>query len=321
MEKSNAEIAAFLGRVGDLLELKGENPFKVRSYRTASSTIGALAEPAAGLARSGGAAALQKLPGIGKSISLQVAEFAETGTSDAFERLRAEIPETVAEILFVRGIGMKMATTLYRDFGVLGLDDLRRFAEGGGFEAVPGLGDRTIARLVPAVATAWKGLPHLPLAEAARLAERLRAGLEARVPGAEVTVAGEVRRGVADVSAVELLAVTAAEKRAAAEAFAGLPEARETRVLTPDRAEVATDSGLPAILHVAAPGERWVALVRATGPRRHLRDLEEAASAAGLELGAGGLYEAGAGAPVELGGEEELYARLGLEPVPPSLRE
>src|SRR6185369_3247696 len=103
MEKSNSDIAMFLRRTADLLELRGENPFKVRSYRTASATIEDLGTPAADLARDGGVAALQQLAGVGKNIAAHVHDFLETGTSPAYERLRVEAPESAADILSVRG--------------------------------------------------------------------------------------------------------------------------------------------------------------------------------------------------------------------------
>src|SRR5262245_49815027 len=128
MEKSNSDIAIFLRRTADLLELRGENPFKVRSYRTASATIEDLETPDVQMGREGGAATLQQLPGVGKNIAAHIHDFLETGTSPAFERLRVEAPESAADLLLVRGIGLKMATTLYRDFGILDLEDLSRFA-------------------------------------------------------------------------------------------------------------------------------------------------------------------------------------------------
>src|SRR5687768_5990168 len=116
MDKSNARIGEFFRRTADLLEIAGDNPFKTRSYRTAADTFDEMKESVARLARSGGAAQLQKIPGVGKSIAAQTVEFVETGTSTPFEHLRETVPETVADLLAVRGIGIKTAETLFRNF-------------------------------------------------------------------------------------------------------------------------------------------------------------------------------------------------------------
>jgi DNA polymerase (family X) len=324
MDKSNSDIAMFLRRTADLMELHDENPFKVRSYRTASATVEDVASPLAEIASAGGAAELQKLPGVGKNIAAHILEYLETGTSAAFERLRDEIPESAADLLLVRGIGMKMATTLYRNFGILDLEDLARFAEGGGFEAIAGLGDKSIARLVNAVAAAVAATERVALADADRLADALASGLAAARSDAKVIVAGEVRRRRAEVTCVELLAVVADDAAGVGAALVALPLAAEPIVLTADRAEIATREGVRAALFVAAPRERVVALVRATGSRRHVRQLEERAEERGLALRRDGLFDLRAGAepePIELADEADLYARLGLAYVEPERRE
>jgi DNA polymerase (family 10) len=299
MDKSNSDIAIFLRRAADMLEIRGESDFKARAYRTAAATVEDVSASLAGIAREEGAKALQQLPGVGKSLAAQVAEFVETGTSSAFERLREEVPESVVEVLGVRGIGIKMATTLYQGFDVVDLEDLERFAEGGGFEAVPGLGDKTIERLVAAVRAAAKARPRVALDEAERRADALAARLVAARPDAEIVVAGEVRRRVARVAALDLLAVVDG-------GGPSLAYVLEPTLVAADRVETVVD-GLRATVHVAPLEHRAVALVRATGSRRHVRQLEERASALGVALGGES--------------EEEVYRRLGLAFIAPERRE
>ena len=143
----NTHVARVLDRIADLLEFKNENPFKVRSYRMASQTMADLREPVADIAGRG-ASELQKIPGIGKTISAQIVEIAETGTSPYFESLKKEIPETVLDLRRVSGIGLKTAQLLYRDFGVRSLGELKAFAQGGGLMSVPGLGEQTSDRIM-----------------------------------------------------------------------------------------------------------------------------------------------------------------------------
>jgi DNA polymerase (family 10) len=143
----NADVARVLQQIADMLEFKNENPFKFRSYQMAAETIGSMGTPVTDIVSRGGAAELQKIPGIGKTISAQVLEIIETGKSTYFEELTKDVPATVLDLRRVSGIGLKTAQLLYRDFGIKNLDELKSFAEGGGLASVPGLGEKTVARV------------------------------------------------------------------------------------------------------------------------------------------------------------------------------
>src|SRR5690349_16617435 len=142
----NRDVAGVLERIADLLEFKDENPFKLRSYRVAAETIAEMQQPIAEIAAKG-SASLQELPGIGKSLSAQIVEIIQTGTSSFFDAMKEEIPESVLELRRVSGIGLKTSQQRYRDFGIKSLDELKAFAEGGGHESVTGLGEKTASRI------------------------------------------------------------------------------------------------------------------------------------------------------------------------------
>jgi len=148
----NAEVARALQQIADMLEFKNENPFKFRSYQMAAETIGSMATPVTEIVARGGAAELQKIPGIGKTISAQILEIIETGKSSYFEELTKDVPATVLDLRRVSGIGLKTAQLLYRDFGIKSLDQLKSFAESGGLSSVPGLGEKTAARVKASLA-------------------------------------------------------------------------------------------------------------------------------------------------------------------------
>jgi DNA polymerase (family 10) len=143
----NSDVARILDRIADLLEFKNEIFFKVRSYRTASGAISDLDRPVGEAVAQGGAAELQKIPGIGKGISAQIVEIVNTGTSAYFDELTREVPESVLDLRRVSGIGLKTAQALFHDFGIKNLEDLKRFAEGGGLLSVPGIGEKTVERV------------------------------------------------------------------------------------------------------------------------------------------------------------------------------
>jgi DNA polymerase (family 10) len=144
----NTDVAKVLRQIADMLEFKNENPFKFRSYQMAAETIGSMTVPVTDIVSRGGAGELQKIPGIGKTISAQILEILQTGKSPYFEELTKNCPATVLDLRRVSGIGLKTAQLLYRDLGVTSLDQLKLFAESGGLKSVPGLGEKTISRIV-----------------------------------------------------------------------------------------------------------------------------------------------------------------------------
>jgi DNA polymerase (family 10) len=148
----NPAVARMLGDIAGILEFKDENAFKIRSYRMAAETIEAMQDQVAELAARGGAAELQQIQGIGKGISAQIVEIVETGKSSYFEELTRDVPATVLDLRRVSGIGLKTAQLLYRDFDIKSLAELKVFAEGNGLTSVPGLGEKTAARVKASIA-------------------------------------------------------------------------------------------------------------------------------------------------------------------------
>jgi DNA polymerase (family 10) len=147
MAMINQEIALVFRNLADLLELREENPFKIRSYRTAADMIEDTATPLVELVASGGEAKLRELPGIGEAISKKIVELLDTGTFRLYEEVKAEIPVTVLDLLKVEGIGSKTLQILYRQFHITSLEDFAKFVEGGGLNSVPRLSDKTKLRI------------------------------------------------------------------------------------------------------------------------------------------------------------------------------
>ena len=148
---TNEEIARRFGRLATLMEIRGDDKFRVRSYRNAAETIETWSSPVEKIAREEGLKGLQTLPGVGKAISGKIVEILERGTFDAWERLKEETPETVLDLLEVEGVGMKTAQTLHQQFKISSLEDLRKFVEGGGLDLVDGVGEKTAERITRSV--------------------------------------------------------------------------------------------------------------------------------------------------------------------------
>jgi DNA polymerase (family 10) len=144
---TNEEIAQRFNQMASLMEVRGEDPFRLRSYRMAAEAIETWPTPMEQIAREQGLAGLLEIPGVGKALAGKIVELVETGTFDAWERLTAETPATVLDLLNLPGVGPKTAAMLHQKFKITSLDDLRKFAEGGGLEMVDGIGPKTTERI------------------------------------------------------------------------------------------------------------------------------------------------------------------------------
>jgi len=144
---NNDAIARRFYRLAALMEIRGDDPFRLRSYRNAAEAIEVWPTPLKQIARDEGMIGLQGIPGVGKAIAGKVIELLEKGTFDAWERLTAETPESVLELTEIQGIGPKTAALLHQRFKVSSREDLKKFVEGGGLELVDGIGPKTAERI------------------------------------------------------------------------------------------------------------------------------------------------------------------------------
>lgn len=149
---TNEEIARRFERLAMLMEIRGEDRFRIRSYRNAAEMIEVWPTPLEKIAREDGIKALQEIPGVGKAISGKIMELVARGTFEAYERLITETPETVLDLLDVSGIGLKTAATLYQQFKISSIDDLKKFVAGGGLELVDGIGEKSAERIKESLA-------------------------------------------------------------------------------------------------------------------------------------------------------------------------
>ncbi|HKO99380.1 MAG TPA: helix-hairpin-helix domain-containing protein [Pyrinomonadaceae bacterium] len=143
----NEAIARRFYRLAALMDIRGDDPFRLRSYRNAAEAIETWPTPLKQIAAAEGVSGLQSIPGVGKAIAGKVIELLDRGTFDAWERLTPETPETVLDLLEIPGIGPKTAALLHQKFKVSSLADLKKFVEGGGLDSVDGIGPKTAERI------------------------------------------------------------------------------------------------------------------------------------------------------------------------------
>jgi len=143
----NESIARRFYRLAALMDIRGDDPFRLRSYRNAAEAIETWPTPMKTIAADEGIAGLQAIPGVGKAIAGKIVELLDRGTFDAWERIIAETPETVLDLLEIPGIGPKTAAMLHQKFKVSSLPTLKKFVEGGGLDLVDGIGPKTAERI------------------------------------------------------------------------------------------------------------------------------------------------------------------------------
>ena len=143
----NEAIARRFYRLAALMEIRGDDPFRLRSYRNAAEALETWPTPLKQIAKDEGIAGLQTIPGVGKAIAQKIIDLLDRGTFDAWERLTAETPETVLDLLELPGVGPKTAAMLHQKFKVSSLKELKKFVAGGGLDVVDGIGPKTAERI------------------------------------------------------------------------------------------------------------------------------------------------------------------------------
>ncbi|HXF67558.1 MAG TPA: DNA polymerase/3'-5' exonuclease PolX [Burkholderiales bacterium] len=316
MPVHNADIAAVFEEIADLLEIKGDNPFRIRAYRNAARTVGAFGRELAALLARG--EPLPKLPGIGPDLAAKIEEICRSGTAALLERLRRELPPAITELLKVRGLGPRRVKLLHDALEVNTLEDLRRAASAGRIRGLAGFGEKTEARILEALAARAAAPQRFKLALAAHYAEPLAAYLRGAPGVREVTVAGSLRRMRETVGDLDIL-VAAAPGSPVMERFAGYDEVKSVIARGETRSSVVLRSGLQVDLRLVAPESYGAALHYFTGSKAHNIALRRLGQAAGLRINEYGVFRGGRRIAGET--EESVFAAVGLPWIPPELRE
>jgi len=311
----NLAIARVLGEIADLLEIKAENPFKIRAYRNAADAVAHAPDRIEAL----DASELRKLPGIGKEIAAKIRELAETGRMQHHQELLAEFPVSLLELLRLQGVGPKTAALLYQTLHLSTLDELEEAARSGRLRTLRGMGAKKEELILKALDERRQhGGRHL-LARTRDLAAVLVAHLQPLAPDAEFVPVGSLRRGVETCGDLDILAIGG--ERALIRAFTSNPLAERVLGEGDTKGSVLLRGGYQADLRLVPRESRGAALQYFTGSKAHNIALRDRAIGRGYKLNEYGLFDLATGLSVAGESEEGIYEALGLAWIPPELRE
>ena len=313
----NAEIAALFIEIADFLEIKGENPFRVRAYRRAAQTMEGLAEDVAAVA---GRGELLEIPGIGKDLAGKIQEFLQSGAVEVLEGLRREIPVGVVELMRIHGVGPKTAKLLYEQVGVDSVEKLEELAKEHKLAGVPGIQAKTEENILKGIAVWRGGRERTPLGAALTLAETILETLRDLEEVDRISMAGSLRRMKETVKDIDIL-VTSKTPARIMEVFVGLPNLAEVLAHGETKSSLRLREGIQVDLRVVEPDCFGAALQYFTGSKQHNIRVRELAQRRELKVSEYGVFDGRSGKRVAGVTEEDVYRAVGLPFIPPELRE
>jgi DNA polymerase (family 10) len=316
MPVHNADIAAIFEEIADLLEIRNENPFRIRAYRNAARQVEGMGVALTDMVAKG--EDLTELPGIGDDLAAKIQEIVATGRCQALEKLRKQVAPSVTELLKIPGLGPKRVRTLYDQLKVKTVNQLAKLAKAGRVRELAGFGAKTEQTILEALAAHVTQQKRFKLAIAAQYAEPLKKYLE-NVPGAQqVVLAGSYRRCKETVGDLDIL-VTTEDAGKVMERFTAYDEVRKVLAKGDTRSTVILKSGLQVDLRVVDPESYGAALQYFTGSKAHNIEIRRLAQERKLKLNEYGVFKGERRVAGKT--EESVYRVVDLPWIPPELRE
>jgi len=325
----NAEIARLFGTMADIMEIQGQNAFRVNSYRRIARVVGDMVEDVEQLA---GGGRLTDIQGIGKSSAEKIKEYLDTGRMSAYEKLVAGFPTEALDMLGIPGLGPKTVARLINERDITSIEALEKALETGQLDGLAGIRARSVEKMRKGIDLVKRSRGRTLLGEALPLAESIIKELRDKVALGAVEAAGSLRRRKETIGDIDILATVAAPKRgkgaqkeiAAAGAkvvgaFTSLEDVEDVLASGPTKGSVRTTGGLQVDLRVVEPGSFGAALQYFTGSKAHNVKVRGLAQDRGLKINEYGVFKGER--QVAGTSEEEVYAALGMPWVPPELRE
>jgi DNA polymerase (family 10) len=316
MPRANDAVEALLQEYADLISISGGDAFKARAYEKAARSVGGYHADVANLDLKG----LQQVSNVGKSTAEKILEYLQTGSIQAVEELRAQIPAGVRELISIPTLGPKKAMMLYRDLHIASVQELADAIDDGRLAGLKGFGPKTEENILRGISLMQQSGERIQLGVATELAEEIIAELNAVKGCTKCTYAGSLRRMAETIGDIDIL-VASDGAGPLMDAVVNLSDVERVIARGETKTSVRTTRGLQVDVRVISPGVWGAALQYFTGSKAHNIRTREIAVRKGLKLSEYGLFEVETGKLIVAETEEEVYERLGLPWIPPTLRE
>ncbi len=314
---NNRQLADTFTLIANLCEIKGEVIYVILAYRKASENLMTLGREASEYWKEG---KLREIPGVGKAIAEKIDELLTTGKLEFLEKLKQEIPPSLADWLQVPGLGPKKIAFIWKTLNITTLSELETAAKNGQLSDLPGMGAKSESAILEGIASLARRSGRIPLGRAYPLAREVITTLKKVKGVVDAEPAGSLRRMRSTVGDLDIL-VAAKDSSAVMEAFVNLPGVSRVLGRGETKSSIEFTDGVRAQVWVHAPEKFGTALQYATGSKDHNVQLRQIALAKGLSLSEHSLTKTKGKGEIFCSTEEEVYKTLGLPWIPPELRE
>jgi len=311
----NKEIASLFQRMADLLEFKDENIFKINAYRKSARILNDLTTDIEEMVRSG---ELQHMPGIGKGTAEKILEYLSTGHIAKYEEMKKGIGDDLIALLGVPSLGPKTLAMLHKEMKINSLEDLQKAVHDERMAALPGMGKKKIENIIRGIELYAQSRERMPLGKALVIAREVIGELQKAAGIRDIEAAGSLRRGKETIGDIDILA-SGSRKKEIIDTFVHLPLSGSILAQGETKGSIVTADGIQLDLRVVEKDSFGAALQYFTGSKSHNVRLREIARRSGLKINEYGIFSGDrkvAGAR-----EEEMYAALKMDWIPPELRE
>lgn len=311
------EVADCFDQIADLLELKGENRFRIQAYRRAALNLRNLTQD---IEEISSGHHLTEIPGIGKELAAKIEEILATGRLNFLEKLKRQIPEGLSMLVDLPGVGPKTAQLIYQRFKVKSLDQLKSVVQAGRLRSLPGLRQKKEENILRGIELLQAGRQRMPLGVALSLGRQIVRDLEGLSEVNRIALAGSLRRRKETVRDIDLL-ITSTHPAAVMDRFVKFKWVDRVQAHGQTKSSVRTREGVQVDLRVVEPESFGAALVYFTGSKAHNIKIRTMAQRKGLTLNEYGVFREKTKRRIAGKEEEEVYRALGLAWIPPELRE
>ncbi|MFZ3062899.1 MAG: DNA polymerase/3'-5' exonuclease PolX [Actinomycetota bacterium] len=314
---SNDQMATILDDIGDMLDIQGESSFRVRAYHRAANSIRSMTEDINQVAREG---RLTTLPAVGAGLAERIEELLATGKMTYFEQLKEQVPPRLLELMQISGVGPKKAKLFYEELKITSIDELLAAVRAHKIRELRGMSEKTEENILKGIELLRQSRERILLYEAYPIASRFVSLLGEQSFVERAAMAGSLRRMKETIGDIDLLA-SSRQPYKVMDYFCSMPEVDRVLAKGDTKSSVIAQNGLQLDLRVVAPEEYGSALQYFTGSKEHSIHLRSIAVKRGLKISEYGIFDVKTGK--RLGGkkEEDIYNQLGMDWMPPTLRE